>query len=225
VEALAPAEVRVATFNIHHGVGMNGELDIERTARVIRDTGATVIALQELDRFVPRSGVVDQVSVLEDLCDLKIAFHRTVQMTEGEYGIAIGARDALTTEFVELPRSGSEEPRGLIVARGYGMSFVAAHLSPDRVAGPLQAQMLADVAAAQEGPTVVMGDLNREMKDLGALVAAGFQLGPRRKTAARFLSRRQLDHIAAGHGALLGGTWTLRTNASDHLPLVGEIVV
>jgi endonuclease/exonuclease/phosphatase (EEP) superfamily protein YafD len=42
--------LRVLTYNIHHGVGEDGVLDLERIARVIADSGADVIGLQEVDR-------------------------------------------------------------------------------------------------------------------------------------------------------------------------------
>jgi endonuclease/exonuclease/phosphatase family metal-dependent hydrolase len=225
VEALAPAELQVATFNIHHGVGLDGVLDLERTAGVISATGARVIALQELDRFVPRSGSVDQVTVLSDLTGLDISFHPTIELRGGEYGLALASSDPLTTEFVELPRVGEEEERGMILARGLGVTFIAAHLSHDRQALPIQTRALAELAAAQEGPTVVLGDFNQGAGKLGPLVAAGFHLGPRHRTMARRLRRRQLDHIAVGGGARLMGTWTFQTPASDHLPLVGALHV
>ena len=225
MKALAPAELQVATFNIHHGVGLDGVLDIERTAAAIRDTGATVIALQELDRFVPRSGMVDQADVLSRLTGMTITFHPTMKLRDGEYGIAIGAPDALDTEYAPLARVGDEEPRGAIVALGYGFAFVAAHLSQDKDARPQQTVALADLAALPSVPTVVMGDLNQGASGLGPLVANGFHLGPRWRTVARRFPRRQLDHIAAGNGARLEGTWTVRTTASDHLPLVGRVVV
>ena len=37
-------QLRVASFNIHHGVGTDNVLDLERTARLIEAEGAEVIA-------------------------------------------------------------------------------------------------------------------------------------------------------------------------------------
>ena len=55
--------LRVATFNIHHGVGADGRLDLTRTADVISATGASVVGLQEVDRTLSaRSGWVDQAA-------------------------------------------------------------------------------------------------------------------------------------------------------------------
>lgn len=50
--------MRFVTYNIHFGVGRDGHHDLDRIAASI--DGADVIALQEVERFWPRSGMVDQ---------------------------------------------------------------------------------------------------------------------------------------------------------------------
>ena len=42
--------VKVMSFNIAHGLGMYGVVDLEKTAQVIEDSCATIVALQEVDR-------------------------------------------------------------------------------------------------------------------------------------------------------------------------------
>jgi endonuclease/exonuclease/phosphatase family metal-dependent hydrolase len=58
-----PADRRltVVTYNIHHGAGVDGVVDLERIAEVLISATADVIALQEVDRhWSSRSGWVDQ---------------------------------------------------------------------------------------------------------------------------------------------------------------------
>ncbi|MGH2729475.1 MAG: endonuclease/exonuclease/phosphatase family protein, partial [Actinomycetota bacterium] len=52
--------MRVATFNVRHGLGRDDALDLKRTAAVIARTAADIVALQELDRNLARSEFVDQ---------------------------------------------------------------------------------------------------------------------------------------------------------------------
>lgn len=52
------SSMRFATYNIHYGVGRDGHHDLDRIAAAI--DGADVIALQEVERYWPRSGMVDQ---------------------------------------------------------------------------------------------------------------------------------------------------------------------
>jgi len=50
-----PSTFRAMTYNIHHGEGVDGRLDIERIAALIRDERADLVALQEVDRGVERT--------------------------------------------------------------------------------------------------------------------------------------------------------------------------
>ena len=53
--------VRVLTYNIRHGEGMDGVYDLGRIAEIIRGAHPDVVALQEVDRGTERSGRADQV--------------------------------------------------------------------------------------------------------------------------------------------------------------------
>ncbi len=54
-----PMRLRVLSYNIHHGEGVNGKLDLERIARVIKSTTPDIVALEEVDQNVVRTGKVD----------------------------------------------------------------------------------------------------------------------------------------------------------------------
>ena len=59
------SKLAVATYNIHHGEGVDGRLDLRRVADELRATKADVIGLQEVDRhFDARSEFVDQAQRL-----------------------------------------------------------------------------------------------------------------------------------------------------------------
>ena len=58
----SPHRMTALTYNIHHGEGVDGRLDLERIADVIRSSGADVVFLQEVDRGTQRAGGVDQVA-------------------------------------------------------------------------------------------------------------------------------------------------------------------
>ena len=58
----------IVTWNIQNGKGCDGVVDLARTARVIRATGeADVICLQEIARYEPVYGNVDQAAELQGL--------------------------------------------------------------------------------------------------------------------------------------------------------------
>src|SRR2546423_9106453 len=58
-------QLRVMTFNMHTGIGEDGRLDLDRTAAVIRDSGADVVGLQEVDQhWAARSEFRDEAAEL-----------------------------------------------------------------------------------------------------------------------------------------------------------------
>jgi len=58
------SELTVTTFNLGHGKTRAGIISLERAARLLKDSGAGLVALQEVDRFWPRSYFEDQAAIL-----------------------------------------------------------------------------------------------------------------------------------------------------------------
>ena len=61
---VTPIIFRVMTFNIHHGEGVDGKVDLDRIANVILEANADAVALQEVDRNARRTGGVDMLSLI-----------------------------------------------------------------------------------------------------------------------------------------------------------------
>ena len=220
--------MKLATFNIRHGLGLDDELDLDRTARTILETGSEFIALQELDRNQERSGGVDQPERLAELTGLTVSFWPTVERRAGEYGIAVASSAPLEAEFRSLPRLGSEEARGAILGRlpGRSASFIATHLSTDRPARRAQTDALVDLAESLDPPVIVMGDMNQGRWGLRHLRKAGYDVGRRIEHTLTTRSLRwQIDFVLAGPGAHLASTETITSDASDHVPLVAEVAL
>ena len=53
-------QLRVLTYNIHHGEAMDGKFDYGRLAKLITDIDPDIVALQEVDRKTERANGVDQ---------------------------------------------------------------------------------------------------------------------------------------------------------------------
>ena len=64
VQAAESRRVRVLTYNIHHGEGVDGKIDLARIAAVIQRSSADVVALQEVDQATGRSNGIDQAAEL-----------------------------------------------------------------------------------------------------------------------------------------------------------------
>lgn len=63
------------TYNIHHGKGMDKQVDLKRIAKVISRSEADIIGLNEVDKkFSKRSDFIDQVQFLAKELDLFYAY-------------------------------------------------------------------------------------------------------------------------------------------------------
>jgi endonuclease/exonuclease/phosphatase family metal-dependent hydrolase len=212
--------VRVATFNIHHGEGPDGKLDLERVAKAIEGFEADLVALQELDRSLPRSGSIDQPAALSNLLERDVRFFETLRRRKGDYGLGLIAEDAEEIRLAALPQVGDVEPRGVVTCRWRGITVLSTHLARDAPSRRLQTERLAEIAADAPPPVMLMGDLNQNRRHLGPLAEVGFHLPRLRRPTVRL---SQLDHILVGPGLALEAVWTAARGVSDHLALVAEI--
>jgi endonuclease/exonuclease/phosphatase family metal-dependent hydrolase len=87
--ASEPTELRLMTYNIHHGEGTDGKLDLERIATIIKKQNCDLVALQEIDRNTSRSQQVDQLARLSELTGMKSFFGKAIDYGGGEYGVGI----------------------------------------------------------------------------------------------------------------------------------------
>lgn len=160
--------LRVLTYNIHHGEGMDGTIDLERIADVIKASEADLVALQEVDKGVKRTDRVDQPAVLAELTGMHVVFEKNINYQGGEYGNAVLSR--LPVEQFEnhaLPQSIPGEQRGLlevhVQAAGRAVVFFATHFDYHEDDGErlASADMLRERVEQQQGKTVIVaGDLN-----------------------------------------------------------------
>lgn len=95
------------SWNIHRGVGMDGKLDLERTASVIRAQKADVIVLQEVDQGTARAGGRFLAKELADRLGMQLFFGKAIDFQGGEYGQAILSAHALReSRVVKLSHDG-----------------------------------------------------------------------------------------------------------------------
>jgi endonuclease/exonuclease/phosphatase family metal-dependent hydrolase len=244
-----PRAVRVLTFNIHHGVGLDGVLDLDRTARVIEGADADVVALQEVDRhFGPRSGHVDQAGWLGHRLALEVAYGPVVDRgpvdaaapggPRRQYGIALLSRSPIARpRNVLLPSPHGGEQRGLLGAHveadGVVVRMLCTHLQVRSRAERLaQARAVAASVAASDGPAVVMGDLNArpgasEIAPLtdslvDAWITAGQGDGHTFDAAEPYA---RIDYVLTSPGVVATQATVLVTDASDHRPVMADLAV
>lgn len=75
--------LRVLSYNIHHGEGVDGKFDLERIAKVIQSVNPDLVALQEVDRNTTRASDVDQAQELAELTGMHMAYGKALDYQGG----------------------------------------------------------------------------------------------------------------------------------------------
>ncbi len=236
--------LRVMTYNVHSCIGMDGHLSPERIARVIARHEPDIIALQELDMQRSRTESVDQPQVIARHLGMSYHFHPSMRIEKEQYGNAILSRyplEVVSAGSLPVPRRGRHEVRGVLWVKvevdGTQWQVFNTHLglNPDERMVQIQA-LLSDRwlnNPACRGPVVLCGDLNAwpNSKVMAAVRQSMRDTAHRRriKTWMSQLLIGQLDYIFTGPGITSAGTKTSRTDldrvASDHLPLIADLVI
>jgi endonuclease/exonuclease/phosphatase family metal-dependent hydrolase len=246
--------VRVATWNIFGGRTWDGaRVDLDLTLATLRRLDADLVALQEVDRDLPRSGRVDQARVLGEALGMAWRFAPALLGTPGSldgwrpvepgapdpggpaYGIALLSRLPLgAVETVQLPRRGGEEPRVAQVADvGTGdlrLTVTGTHLSFVPRSGAAQLRTLLRRLDRLGGRRLLLGDLNLCRPLVRLLALPGWRPlahgGTFRNRPPGVLGPRvQLDHVLAARGSApaAGRARVVGGPASDHLAVVVEL--
>jgi endonuclease/exonuclease/phosphatase family metal-dependent hydrolase len=179
-----PAGIRVLTFNMHTGIGEDGRLDLTRTAATIRDSGADVVGLQEVDvHWAARSEFRDQAADLAALLGMRAFFAPIYDLppdTAGaprrQYGVAVLSRlPILATQNHEITRLSTQDPNpvpapapgfaeAVVLARGGPVHVYVTHLDfrPDPAGRAMQvADTVRILDEDRRGARqVLLGDLN-----------------------------------------------------------------
>lgn len=157
--------LKVLCWNIHHGGGADGKVDLERLASVIRAQEPDVVMLQEVDKNCERTGKVDQPAELARLTGMKQVFGKAMDFQGGEYGQALLSRFPLSDLTIHrLPGEG--EPRIAISAMAdtpLGPIMIASlHLDYKDAGGRDKQAEVASAALlkATAGPIILAGDFN-----------------------------------------------------------------
>jgi endonuclease/exonuclease/phosphatase family metal-dependent hydrolase len=235
----AKKTLRVMTYNVHVGVGMDKKLDLQRIADVINREHPDLVGLQEVDRGVKRTEGKDEIAELAALTNMKYAFAHNIDYQGGQYGVAILSRFPIgAIDHRKFENRREAERRGMIRvevnADGKTINFVTTHLDYQFDDGRLfEAEQMLRFLQVVKGPLIVVGDFNDEPSGTTyKLVAQSFDDAwvrsrandagltyPADKPVKRidYVFTRQSDRTKTKKA------WVVNTLASDHLPLVVDI--
>lgn len=227
--------IKVASYNIHKGIGLDRRRDPRRILDVLCEIDADIVALQEADRrFGAKLCVIDH-QLLADHSPWKAVAVGDRAASMGWHGNALLVRKhakVLGSNIIHLP---ALEPRGAVVADvdsgGALVRVVGMHLDLSGLRRRRQAHSIITHVHADQArhPTVMMGDLNEWSAHAGCLrdfahhfrfAATGPSFHVRRPVAAldRIMYTPNLRVVACGVHVS-----PLSRRASDHLPIWAEL--
>ncbi|MCG8543126.1 MAG: endonuclease/exonuclease/phosphatase family protein [Alphaproteobacteria bacterium] len=126
------------TYNIHYGVGTDGDVDLSRIVDIVKD--ADIVALQEVDRYWDRTGNVDQLSFIQaKMPDHFVAWGPNVDLHKD----ATGSRGRL---------AGSRRQFGNLILSRFPILSIRNHLLPRYGASRLMDMQRGALEAVVEAP-------------------------------------------------------------------------
>ena len=234
-------QIKTMTFNIHHGRGIDGKLNLRRIAKVIKESEADLISLNEVDRyFSKRSGYIDQVTWLAEYLKMNPAFGATLTIkSKGnamyrQYGNALLSRYPIVFEknhpFAVNRRH--FEGRALleigIQIHDQRVKVYNTHLSLNPLSRKSQIDFIINKILNEDQPAMILGDFNMKpgsrtwkkltehLKDVCHAVG-----NIPYYTFPSFRPALQLDYIFVSRHIHITSAEVIKTfpAVSDHLPL------
>jgi|FLYL01.1.fsa_nt_gi endonuclease/exonuclease/phosphatase family metal-dependent hydrolase len=240
--------LRVMTYNIHSAFDISGRFDLEAIARVIEDTEASIVALQEVPRGRLISGVTDELTLLQRRLGFEhAAFFGT---TDPTWGNAVLSRfPILGVDTAYLPQVGTPLRRGYlgvtVDVAGRELLVISTHLQhindpavhdqdPEADLYPVHREQIATILDEWAGvrPAVLMGDFNARpgWRQITELLAAGWvDAWAEAGIGDGFTSnsadpRYRIDYIFHTPDMRAVDAGVIRSDASDHFPVVADLV-
>ncbi|MFW6035389.1 MAG: endonuclease/exonuclease/phosphatase family protein [Halothermotrichaceae bacterium] len=226
INNIETSSLKILTYNIRHGRGVDDQVNLERIAGILKKTGADIIGLNEVDNRMKRSSFKNQVKFLADRLNMNYVFGPAQKNLSGSYGNAILTKYSIAeADNTILPVRKNSEKRALIQAKVVlpdSQEFVImnTHLSLSSEERTEQLETIENIISKMEGGQyILMGDFNSDVLD-------NFSLLPlvNEKTYPSWKPEKAIDRFYSNiNPAQIIKSFTIVERASDHLPVLMEI--
>jgi endonuclease/exonuclease/phosphatase family metal-dependent hydrolase len=236
----SPTILKVATFNIHHGQGTDGYLNLMRIAEVIRALDVDIIGLQEVDKnWGNRSQGQNQLAFLSGILDMEAHFGPALSR-KGEQGYGYYGNGVLSKHPIikarnhHLKRLDGSEDRAfietLIRVGDKKMVFITVHLGLSEWERHMHLNQLLERVDESDCPVVVVGDFNSPsdselIEMMGRRMTDAFAVAGRGEGVSfvNSVSSVRIDYIWVSKDFEVLESRTFATIASDHYPVTATL--
>ncbi|MGX5817225.1 endonuclease/exonuclease/phosphatase family protein [Chitinophaga lutea] len=237
------AELKVMSYNIHAGIGIDGVYNLQRIADVIRNSGADVITLNEVHKnYDASTNYEDQVTWLATELGMYSAFQKTTWKSpiaasgnkERQFGHAILSKYPIEVRNARIFTAYITHYHGLletrIVVDGHPILFYSTHLAVDSATLSQQRQQLRTWMDESAGTKILMGDLNAvptnaNILSLKETLVDSFEGAVTSYTFKANNPTIRIDYILGSSNITFSNSQVISTQASDHLPIVSDVSV
>ena len=156
--------VRVMSYNIHNGKGMDNVTDYQRIAGIITGISPDVVALQELDSVTNRSNQVDVLARLAEHTAMYPVFGASLNPYDGgKYGIAVLSKEK-PISWKRIPLPGREEVRSLLIVEFKDYIVGCTHFSLNAEDRQTSVSIINQAVKDLNKPVLLAGDMNAALE-------------------------------------------------------------
>lgn len=231
-------QISVLTYNIQHGSNLKGHYGLQKILHTIALSGADLVALQEVDCLSIRSLFTHQIRYLGKKLHMHYIFG-TVQRQPavGYYGNGILSRLPMCHcyNMILTKPPQEKEKRGLLKATlctktGESFDFFCTHLSLSACQRKREIHTIASILKKNQKPFLLAGDFNASASESVFLPLQGIiqNTANSQKKYATFPSSHPqcaLDYIFASKHWQINWNYILKTQGSDHLPVLTSLTL
>lgn len=239
----------IALRLVHYNVGAfkkTADSSVESIADMMREIGADVVSVNEVDSCTTRTGLVDQLAQMAvKMGDWDYHYAAAMPYQGGAYGVGITYDPALNIvkkDRVPLPKLIGTEPRVLAVTEFEDFIFATCHLdyaTEETQLGQIAVinEYVGAVYGDSQKPFFLCGDFNCEPEStpISVMQQTWTLISATDLTYPAVNSRKCIDFIFVRPGKaevkVVGSkvytdfaTGDVKT-ASDHLPVVADVVI
>lgn len=223
--------IRIMSYNVRNGVGLDNRTDLERIGQIIKHSNADVVAIQEVDSATKRS---KNKYVLREIANEALmypTFAGAIPYDGGKYGVGVLSKEKpISSKQIALP--GHEEKRTLLITEFKDFILACTHLSLTEADRRASLAIIAAEASKANKPFFLAGDWNAtENSEILKEIKKDFKIvsNPKQHTFPADKPDSCLDYIAVYKpqaDAVVRTSASVREEkeASDHRPVITDIL-